>query len=83
MSNQRVILLLCIAVLSPLKLLGAAESTSGRAQSFDADPEWEGFRNRLEQERPQRAEQNFGYRTTNRAGGTATGEIGGVIQRLQ
>lgn len=73
--------LLCLGLLvSPLPLW-AAEPARLAAESFDTDPEWDTFRNRLKQEQPQRAEQKFGYQPTNRAGGAAAGEVGGVVQR--
>jgi hypothetical protein len=50
-------------------------------QSFDHDPVWEGFRNRLLPEQLPLARQKFGYRSTNHAGGEKAGEIGGIIQR--
>jgi hypothetical protein len=81
MSYRRRILLLWAASLCSWTPLIAAEPNGRQTVAFDADPKWDGFRNRLQQQRPQQAEQNFGYRTTNRAGGRATGEIGGVVQR--
>jgi hypothetical protein len=52
-----------------------------RLESFDADPQWEGFRNRLVPDPPQVTRQSFGYRRSQAAGGTGKGEIGGWIQR--
>jgi hypothetical protein len=71
-----------------LYALGGLAAVSARGQeprvvrdAFAADPRWEGFRNRLAPERPQIVHQDFGYRATNRAGGTRAGEIGGFVQR--
>ena len=52
-----------------------------RLESFDADPQWEGFRNRLVPNPPQVTRQSFGYRRSQEAGGAGKGEIGGWIQR--
>ena len=48
-----------------------------RVQAFDADPGWDGYRNRLEPPRPHVVRQQFGYRASNKAGGAKAGEIGG------
>jgi hypothetical protein len=79
MQAQRILIFLGVICLQSLSL--AAEPASVPPETFQTDPEWDGFRNRLDQERPQPAEQKFGYQSTNRAGGQAAGEIGGVVQR--
>ena len=48
---------------------------------FDTDPGWDGYRNRLLPEKLRTIKQDFGYRTTNHAGGENPGEIGGELQR--
>jgi hypothetical protein len=48
---------------------------------FDAEPNWEGFRNRLLPKELPVVRQDFGYRTSNFAGGKAAGEIGGTVHR--
>ena len=63
-------------VLATFSLL-AAERTA----DFSSDPAWEGHRNRLVPTPLPRTRQDFGYRTTRLAGGVASGEIGGRIQR--
>ncbi len=50
-------------------------------ETFNTEPAWDGFRNRLAPEQPRVVRQDFGYRDTNRAGGRAAGEIGGSVQR--
>lgn len=65
----------------PLGASWAAEPRQETAQAFDSDPRWDGFHNRLGQKRPQQSVQDFGYRSTNQAGGKAAGEIGGHVQR--
>jgi hypothetical protein len=50
-------------------------------QSFDVDPQWEGFRNRLVPEPPPMTRQTFAYRDSHRAQGVNKGEIGGWVQR--
>ncbi|REK06066.1 MAG: hypothetical protein DWQ37_22760 [Planctomycetota bacterium] len=60
-----------------------AQSTTPRVvrQAFDVDPGWESFRNRLAPEKPHQVKQDFGYRSSNFAGGQQAGEIGGRVQR--
>lgn len=48
---------------------------------FDADPGWDGHRNRLVPDPPPVTRQDFGWRDTNHAGGKERGEIGGRVQR--
>jgi hypothetical protein len=48
---------------------------------FATDPHWQGFRNRLLPKVLPIAQQDFGYRGSNVAGGESAGEIGGTIQR--
>src|SRR5262245_63567826 len=81
MIRQPLSVLTLVALALPLAESRAAEPRQATAEAFDVDPRWDGFRNRLKPERPQRSVQNFGHRSTNRAGGNATGEIGGVVQR--
>ena len=50
-------------------------------ESFDRDPGWEGFRNRLVVGKPKVTRQHFGYRPTNKARGKHPGEIGGRVER--
>jgi hypothetical protein len=52
-----------------------------RLETFDVDPQWEGFRNRLVPDPPPMTRQSFGYRRSQKAGGAGKGEIGGWIQR--
>jgi hypothetical protein len=52
-----------------------------RRADFSADPKWDAFRNRQVPDPAPRTRQDFGYRTTNRAGGKNAGEIGGRVQR--
>jgi hypothetical protein len=52
-----------------------------RLESFDVDPQWEGFRNRLVPDPPPVTRQSFGYRLSQKAEGAGKGEIGGWIQR--
>ena len=81
MIRQSLSFLILVSPAFPLGASRAAEPQQTTTEAFDIDPRWDGFRNRLEQERPQQTVQDFGYHSTNRAGGKATGEIGGVVQR--
>ncbi len=58
----------------------AADSGSISDQSFDQDPGWEGFNNRVKPERLPTVVQDFGYSRTTFAS-LAPGEIGGRIAR--
>src|SRR5437762_2498685 len=51
-----------------------------KAESFDADPGWEGHNNHVVPERVPTVTQDFGYSKTNHAG-QAAGELGGQITR--
>ena len=66
-------------------LAAVADDVAGppttRQETFGADPQWEGFRNRLLRPPLPVTRQDFGYRTTNRAGGKNRGEIGGIVER--
>lgn len=61
---------------------GAPKNQSVLLQAdFSADPQWDGFRNRLLPQQLPIVRQEFGYRTSNKAGGQAAGEVGGTIER--
>jgi len=49
-----------------------------KAETFDADPGWDGRNNRATDPSPRQIVQNFGFSSTTNAGGPA-GEIGGFI----
>ena len=67
-----------IMVLAPV---AAEEPERVVHEAFDADPGWDGFRNRLLPDRLPAVRQDFGLRPTNLARGNAPGEIGGTVQR--
>jgi hypothetical protein len=50
-----------------------------RRKSFDREPGWEGHNNRAKTPEPQTVRQDFGYSSTNHAGGKSPGEIGGFM----
>jgi hypothetical protein len=54
-----------------------APGQQDRLESFDIDPQWEGYRNRLVPDPPPITRQSFGYRPSQKAGGSGKGEIGG------
>ena len=70
-----------LTVCSFATIVARAQQPRVVRETFAANPAWEGFRNRLAPERPRVVHQDFGYRSTNRAGGTRAGEIGGFVQR--
>lgn len=80
-SNRLVGCILLIGSLVWPRFAAAQRPLEVKLESFDADPAWEGFRNRLLPPRPQTVRQDFGYRTTSHAGGERAGEIGGFVQR--
>src|SRR3954470_8622672 len=66
-------------------LLGAAgpqQAGGQKGESFDRDPGWEGFNNRMAPDKKDvhKVVQDFGYSATNHAGGEK-GEMGGQVQR--
>jgi hypothetical protein len=67
--------------LVPLAGAQAAEPASPASQDFAADPDWDGFRNRLLPESLPMVRQDFGYSPTRHAGGSDPGELGGRVQR--
>src|SRR5256885_16860193 len=50
-------------------------------RSFDVDPHWEKFGITTTGDHTKQAVQDFGWWPTNKAGGAAPGEIGGIITR--
>jgi hypothetical protein len=58
-----------------------ARSPAVGVEHFDADPGWDGFRNRLLPDKLPVVVQDFGYRGSNRAQGKRPGEVGGTITR--
>jgi hypothetical protein len=62
-------------------LMFAVHAQQTRVEHFDADPQWEGYRNRLVPDPPPRTRQDFGYRLSQNAEGASKGEIGGWVQR--
>src|SRR5215218_9392584 len=70
------------AILRIADLAGAADANATRLkrESFDNDPNWEGFNNRVIPKQPKIVKQDFGYSPTNHAG-SAPGEMGGTVQR--
>src|SRR3954452_12888353 len=76
----RAVASIAIAILT---LVGQAAESSGsstKRESFDHDPGWEGYNNRVTPKRSRTVAQDFGLSTTNVAG-VASGELGGQISR--
>jgi hypothetical protein len=75
-------------VLATAPILGVARSGLAadatqpelKRETFDKDPHWEGFNNRVVPKHAQIVKQDFGYSRTNHAG-RSPGEIGGAVQR--
>jgi hypothetical protein len=69
--------------ISLLLLLSAAPANKENLKTLDfsTDPQWDQFRNHLIPNPPPKTRQDFGYRTSNKAGGQKPGEIGGRAQR--
>ena len=77
----RLVSLACVVWNLPAAAASAAEGEQQTKQHFDADPGWEGFRNRLLPESLPRVRQDFGYLASHFTGGDRAGEIGGRIHR--
>src|SRR5438128_8783465 len=70
-----------IRVATLLLLLEAAQDPAPlKQETFDKDPGWEGFNNRIVPEKVPTVIQDFGYSATHFAGKEA-GEIGGRVTR--
>jgi hypothetical protein len=67
--------------LSALCVVALTAKGQDGLQSFDIDPQWDGFRNRLVPESVPMTRQDFGYRDSDKAQGAGKGEIGGWVQR--
>jgi len=74
---------LCLALLAPAWIAPRAWGQTPQLplHDFAADPQWEGFRNRLLPEKLPAVKQEFGYRSSHHARGKGAGEIGGLVQR--
>ncbi len=68
------------ATLAALLLIRVPAAAGTKTASFDRDPGWEGFRNRLVPSVCPAVTQDFGFSRTNFAG-AAAGEIGGQVWR--
>jgi hypothetical protein len=79
MNARHVVVLLLLVVASGQKPF-AATNTALKTESFDRDPGWEGFNNRVPPARIPTVIQDFGYSTSHFAG-KDNGEIGGRIWR--
>src|SRR5688572_2409236 len=77
MTARRLSTALAVLAMASVGCLRAAEMIA----DFTSDPEWEGHRNRLLPDPMPITRQDFGWRSTQRAGGKAPGEIGGWVQR--
>jgi len=69
---------LCVLVFGDAR---AADPVGATRFEFTADPDWDGYRNRLLGDRLRETRQDFGYRTSQHAGGAHAGEVGGFVQR--
>jgi hypothetical protein len=66
----------------PLELWIGELTINGEKQDLSNDPKWEEFQNRREYEtRDDRPYSDYGFSPTHHAGGTASGELGGLIFR--
>jgi hypothetical protein len=75
------ILLLTFSGLSASLDRSYAQNVGLPVHEFQADPQWEGFRNRLLPKKLPIVKQDFGYRESHFANGSGPGEIGGLVQR--
>lgn len=78
---SRVTRILAMSIAFELLLSHALGADDSPLSTFDADPGWDGFRNRLLPTTLPITRQNFGYQSSQRAGGSRAGEIGGAIER--
>src|SRR5437870_8049087 len=79
--SPRSSLVLLLVVLSSFHTVALSDSSPAlKNESFDQDPGWEGFNNRVTPKRIPTVTQDFGYSPSNFAG-TEKGEIGGQVWR--
>ncbi len=79
MSHCHPLPLLC-ALLFLTDVSAGADGAKLKTESFDRDPNWEGFNNRITPKRVPTVTQDFGFRMSNFAG-QQQGEIGGQVWR--
>ena len=72
--------LLCVLFFSAACSAQAGGATGLKTESFDRDPNWEGFNNRITPRRIPTVTQDFDFRMSNFAG-QEKGEIGGQVWR--
>jgi hypothetical protein len=75
-------LLIVMALLASVILARGAdpEKAGTRTESFDHDPGWDAYNNRVVPQKPRTVVQDFGYSQTHHAG-KAAGELGGQVWR--
>ena len=80
MSHYCPLFLLCALLLNAMCFVAEGGATELKTESFDRDPNWEGFNNRVKAKRIPTVMQDFGFSTSNLAG-KEKGEIGGQVWR--
>jgi hypothetical protein len=82
MFNRPHYLPILVALAATLILANGAEPAQPgmKTESFDHDPGWEAYNNRVVPKKPKTVVQDFGYSQTHYAG-KASGEIGGQVWR--
>src|SRR6476660_711724 len=78
-SNRCVVGIVVLAAVM-CAVVAPSPAAALKSESFDRDPGWEGFKNRMKPEKPVIVKQDFGYSMSNHAG-KQKGEIGGAVQR--
>jgi hypothetical protein len=79
MAFLRVLLFTLLVVAPDVARAADPTPTRQKTETFDKDPNWDGFQNRIKLP-PVRKQQDFGWSKTNHAGKSA-GEIGGTVWR--
>ena len=80
-ASVSALLLVCLLYHFSTELSGSASAQQLRRPNLSANPGWEAFRNRLLPSDDRLTRQDFGFSTSNHAGGGRAGEIGGWVQR--
>src|SRR5438874_12878182 len=70
----------CLVTLA-MAVSRVSHAADEQIHSFDVDPNWEKFGITTTGDHTKQAVQDFGWRPTNKGGGAAPGEIGGIITR--
>lgn len=80
LRHRSITIVVAFAAIAAFSITSVRAQDRLKSESFDRDPHWEGYRNRLNSDAPV-TRQSFGWRDSRHAGGMDAGEIGGWVGR--